>query len=101
MVLDRSSVPDIAPLRYRLTVPRPESHLCEVELRFRSGGGPPIRIEMAAWCPGSYLIRDYARFLFPEWAFWPARERWGDPPEGVPDGPAQPLEAIVRMTAVV
>lgn len=63
MVLDRTSVPDIAPLRYRLAVSRPESHLCEVELRFRRDGGPPVRIEMAAWCPGSYLIRDYARYV--------------------------------------
>jgi predicted metalloprotease with PDZ domain len=56
------SVP--APLRYRLSVPRPESHLVEVELRFdRPHGGTPLRLEMAAWCPGSYLIRDYARYV--------------------------------------
>ena len=51
-MLDRGSVPDIAPLRYRLTIPRPESHLCEVELRFRRQAGPAARVEMAAWCPG-------------------------------------------------
>jgi predicted metalloprotease with PDZ domain len=49
-------------LRYRLALPRPESHLCEVELRFTAPAGP-VAIEMAAWCPGSYLIRDYARYL--------------------------------------
>jgi predicted metalloprotease with PDZ domain len=49
-------------LRYRLAVPRPESHLVEVELCFPAEGGA-VTVEMAAWCPGSYLIRDYARYL--------------------------------------
>jgi predicted metalloprotease with PDZ domain len=53
-----------APLRYRLSISRPESHLVDVELRFeRPHGGGPIRLEMAAWCPGSYLIREYARYV--------------------------------------
>ena len=50
-------------LRYRLAVPRPESHLVEVELRFPAAGAATATVEMAAWCPGSYLIRDYARHL--------------------------------------
>ncbi len=54
---------NIASLRYRLSVPRPESHLVEVELRLRRSDGSPVRLEMAAWCPGSYLIRDYARYV--------------------------------------
>ncbi len=55
---------DPAPLRYRLSVPRPENHLVEVELRVaRARGAAPLRLEMAAWCPGSYLIRDYARYV--------------------------------------
>ncbi len=49
-------------LRYRLALPRPESHLVEVELRFHPGGATAT-VEMPAWCPGSYLIRDYARHL--------------------------------------
>ncbi len=52
-----------ASLRYRLSVPRPESHLVDVELRMRRPDGAPVRLEMAAWCPGSYLIRDYARHV--------------------------------------
>ena len=50
-------------LRYRVAVPRPESHLVEVELRFSAAGAAAATVEMAAWCPGSYLIRDYARHL--------------------------------------
>ncbi|HLU68436.1 MAG TPA: PDZ domain-containing protein [Kofleriaceae bacterium] len=54
-----------AALRYRLSVPRPEAHLVEVELRAPAAlaGGGPLRLEMASWCPGSYLIRDYARYV--------------------------------------
>jgi predicted metalloprotease with PDZ domain len=52
-----------APLRYRLSLPRPEDHLVEVELRARRSGPEPLRLEMAAWAPGSYLIRDYARYV--------------------------------------
>jgi predicted metalloprotease with PDZ domain len=52
-----------ASLRYRISVPRPESHLVEVELRLTRPRGEPVRLEMAAWCPGSYLIRDYARHV--------------------------------------
>ncbi|HEU5055314.1 MAG TPA: hypothetical protein VFU21_02260, partial [Kofleriaceae bacterium] len=47
-------------LRYRLALPRPDSHLVDVELRFPAAAGA---VEMAAWCPGSYLIRDYARHV--------------------------------------
>jgi len=49
-------------LRYRLAVPRPDSHLVEVDLLLPARG-PTLTVEMAAWCPGSYLIRDYARHL--------------------------------------
>jgi predicted metalloprotease with PDZ domain len=52
-----------APLRYRVSVPRPESHLAAVELRLERAPGARVRLEMAAWCPGSYLIRDYARHV--------------------------------------
>jgi predicted metalloprotease with PDZ domain len=61
VVLDRRVT---SPLRYRLSVPRPESHLVEVELRVAPpAAGATLRLEMAAWCPGSYLIRDYARHV--------------------------------------
>jgi len=49
-------------LRYRLAVPHPESHLCEVDL-LMPAHGTSLTVEMAAWCPGSYLIRDYARYV--------------------------------------
>jgi antitoxin component YwqK of YwqJK toxin-antitoxin module len=46
------------------------------------------------------FVRDYTRLLFPEWGFWPARERLEGTFEGIPDGPTQPLEAIRRNIQV-
>jgi predicted metalloprotease with PDZ domain len=56
---------EMSTLRYRLAVPRPESHLVEVELTIDDAAsfGDRVVLEMAAWAPGSYLIRDYARFV--------------------------------------
>jgi predicted metalloprotease with PDZ domain len=53
------------PLRYRIAVPAPERHLAEIELTIDDAAafGDTVRLEMAAWCPGSYLIRDYARYV--------------------------------------
>lgn len=50
---------------YRLSLPHPERHLCEVELRIRGAGdlGDTVALAMATWSPGSYLIRDYARYV--------------------------------------
>ena len=52
-----------APTRYRVAIPRPHTHLVEVEARYRELDGlpPSIVLRMAGWTPGSYLVRDYAR----------------------------------------
>ena len=49
-------------LRYAVHVEAPERHIAEVELRF-SPDGDTADVTLPAWCPGSYLIRDYARFV--------------------------------------
>jgi predicted metalloprotease with PDZ domain len=49
-------------LRYAVSVATPARHVAEVELRFSVDGDRAV-ITMPAWCPGSYLIRDYARFV--------------------------------------
>jgi predicted metalloprotease with PDZ domain len=49
-------------LRYAVRVEASERHLVEVELRF-SPGAESADVTLPAWCPGSYLIRDYARFV--------------------------------------
>ncbi|MBP6844281.1 MAG: M61 family metallopeptidase [Kofleriaceae bacterium] len=51
-------------LTYRISVPRPHDHLAQVTLEVPTAGrGAPLVVAMPAWCPGSYLIRDYARFV--------------------------------------
>src|SRR5205814_3384045 len=45
-------------------------------------------------------LRDYGRVLFPEWAFWPARERLEGDAGELPEAPTQPLEAIRRTIQV-
>jgi hypothetical protein len=46
------------------------------------------------------FLRGFTQVLFPKWEFWPADEQWGDPVEGVPDEPGQPVESIVRVMQV-
>jgi predicted metalloprotease with PDZ domain len=49
-------------LRYAVRVDAPARHVAEIELRF----APPsddVELVLPAWCPGSYLIRDYARYV--------------------------------------
>lgn len=51
-------------LTYRISVPRPSAHLAQVTLVVPTAGRTaPLEVAMAAWSPGSYLIRDYARFV--------------------------------------
>ena len=38
-------------------------HLARIELRFEVAGAAHVELALPAWCPGSYLIRDYARYV--------------------------------------
>ena len=49
-------------LRYAVRIEAPARHTAEITLRF-APTGDTTDITMPAWCPGSYLIRDYARFV--------------------------------------
>ena len=49
-------------LRYALRLDAPGRHVAEIELRFPVDT-PDVALALAAWSPGSYLIRDYARFV--------------------------------------
>jgi len=55
----------VAPTSYRVAFRAPHAHLVDVEARFSDtsmlGAGATLR--MAAWTPGSYLVRDYARHV--------------------------------------
>lgn len=53
--------PDIS---YTVSMPKPWTHLLEVEMRMKSSQMPEkAEVKMAVWTPGSYLIREYARHV--------------------------------------
>ena len=52
----------MTPLRYTVRLAAPDKHLVEVSLRFAAQGAT-TDVTLPSWCPGSYLIRDYARFV--------------------------------------
>jgi predicted metalloprotease with PDZ domain len=49
-------------LRYTVRLDAPNRHLAAIELRFPVDTAT-VEVTLPAWCPGSYLIRDYARFI--------------------------------------
>lgn len=50
-------------LTYRVRPESPEAHLFGVELVIDPPAGETLQLAMPAWCPGSYMIRDFARNL--------------------------------------
>ncbi len=47
-------------VRYDVSMPRPHSHLFEVEALYPASEGP-LTLAMPVWTPGSYLVREFAR----------------------------------------
>src|SRR5687767_3316067 len=55
------AAPDIG---YTVSMPRPATHLLEVEMRLKWNRMPAAtQLKMPVWTPGSYLIREYARHV--------------------------------------
>lgn len=52
----------MSPLRYWVRVDTPARHTAEITLQFAPTGAT-TDLTMPSWCPGSYLIRDYARYI--------------------------------------
>jgi predicted metalloprotease with PDZ domain len=60
------AVPAGAPeIAYTVSMPRPHTHLFEVEARLRYGAAAPAALDllMPVWTPGSYLVREYERHV--------------------------------------
>ena len=57
------SAQSLAPLSYTVRFPVPATHYAEVEAIVPADGRAAIELMMAAWTPGSYLIREYARHV--------------------------------------
>ena len=49
-------------IHYRVSLPNPHSHTLEVELRFTSTAAE-TRLHLPVWTPGSYLVREFSRYL--------------------------------------
>ncbi len=50
------------PVRYRVSMSRPHSHLFEVEATF-PGTADELVVSLPVWTPGSYLVREYSRHV--------------------------------------
>lgn len=50
------------PVRYTLRFPQPHTHYVEVSARIPAGK-PEIELYLPVWTPGSYLVREYSRFV--------------------------------------
>jgi predicted metalloprotease with PDZ domain len=60
------AVPAGAPeITYAVSMPRPHTHLFEVEARLRYAAPAPAAVEfvMPVWTPGSYLVREFERHV--------------------------------------
>jgi len=54
-----------APVRYRVSLPEPQSHEIAVVMQVPAlPGREVLRFAMPAWAPGSYMIRDFARHVY-------------------------------------
>jgi tetratricopeptide (TPR) repeat protein len=95
---------DFADAAILLAPDQPMTYLTRALLRLELGddrGALADADRLAQASPDSRrFVREYARLLLPEWAFWPARERFEGEVEGIPDAPTQPLEAIRRQIQI-
>ncbi len=49
---------EIAPIRYTVSFPEPQTHYVEVTAAVPTDGRPKVELMMAVWTPGSYLVRE-------------------------------------------
>ncbi|MEJ7602966.1 MAG: PDZ domain-containing protein [Kofleriaceae bacterium] len=50
-------------VRYAVRLDEPGRHTVEITLRFSVDARTQAVVTLPSWCPGSYLIRDYARYV--------------------------------------
>jgi predicted metalloprotease with PDZ domain len=55
----------IAPIRYRVAMPEPQSHEFHITMEIPTlPGRDSLDIVFPAWAPGSYLVRDFSRHIY-------------------------------------
>jgi predicted metalloprotease with PDZ domain len=58
----RAQAPDAPEITYAVSMPRPHTHMLEVETRLRYASAPAsVELRMPVWTPGSYLVREFER----------------------------------------
>ncbi|MEK6279757.1 MAG: PDZ domain-containing protein [Acidobacteriota bacterium] len=50
-------------IHFTVSMPRPHTHLLEVEIRIRQAAGVSTDLVMPVWMPGSYLVREFERHV--------------------------------------
>jgi predicted metalloprotease with PDZ domain len=63
---ERAVPPNAPEIAYNVSMPRPHTHLFEVEMRLRyQPGAIPASVDllMPVWTPGSYLVREFERHV--------------------------------------
>lgn len=48
---------------FTVSMPKPTTHLFEVEMRVTGATGQTAEVALPVWTPGSYLVREYARHV--------------------------------------
>lgn len=55
-------------IHYNIAMPEPHTHYFEVSIALSNVNLPFVDFKMAAWTPGSYLLREYAQHVESYWA---------------------------------
>lgn len=50
-------------VNYTISFPQPQTHYAEVEMQIVDWKGGPLDLRMPVWAPGSYMVRDFSRFV--------------------------------------
>ena len=59
-----AQAPKPADISFTVSMPKPWTHLFEVEMKARrTDGKPHVDLIMPVWTPGSYMVREYARHV--------------------------------------
>ncbi|WP_200817522.1 M61 family metallopeptidase [Calothrix rhizosoleniae] len=50
-------------IHYQVAMPQPATHLFKVTLHIQNVSSPILDLKLPVWTPGSYLVREYAKYL--------------------------------------
>lgn len=50
-------------IKYTLSFPEPQTHYVKVKMEVKGWKQPTCKLKLPVWTPGSYLVREFSRFL--------------------------------------